>query len=168
MGSLLQGIQAVRIIMPNFLSFLLVTVVVVLLCNASHGVGGSEAVGPVLSLLESEINQLEEKYNSLSGRSCEDGEMGKDGDCANICSKDRFLTYENKVTRSGRVACCRDGEKVSPSGGCQKVKIPDFCSRLKGRLVDVPNPPIVVGGPLQAGQFFFLRGFELLKLVAIW
>ena len=104
--------------------------------------------------------RLEEKYNSLSGRSCEDGEMGKDGDCANICSKDHFLTYENKATRSGRVACCRDGEKVSPSGGCQKDEIPDFCSRLKGRLVDVPNPPSVNGVQLQAGQYIFLRGFE--------
>ena len=86
--------------------------------------------------------------------------MGKDGDCANICSKDRFLTYENKVTRSGRVACCRDGEKVSPSGGCQKDQIPDYCSRLKGRLLNVPNPPIVGGVPLPAGQYIFLRGFE--------
>ena len=78
---------------------------------------GSEAVDSeqVLSQLESKINQLEEKFDSLSGRFCEDGEKGKDGDCENICSKDHFLTYENNATRSGRVACCRKGEMVVPS-----------------------------------------------------
>ena len=72
----------------------------------------------------------------MPGRTCKDGIDGKDGDCGYICSKDHFLTYENTTARSGRMACCRAGEKVAPSGACQKEGVPDFCYRLKARLVN--------------------------------
>merc|ERR1719204_332404 len=139
-------------VMAYSLSFLLVSVSVVVLCFTSRRSGGSEAAGPVLSQLESKINQLEDKFNSLSGRTCKDGKKGQDGDCGYICSKDHFLTYENNATRSGRVACCRNGEKVAPSGACQKEGVPDFCYRLKGRLVKYQLDGV--------RQEIFLRGFE--------
>merc|ERR1719204_2567907 len=145
-------------VMAYSLSFLLVSVSVVVLCFTSRRSGGSEAAGPVLSQLESKINQLEDKFNSLSGRTCKDGKKGQDGDCGYICSKDHFLTYENTTARSGRMACCRDGEKVSPSGVCQNSEFPDFCYKLKGRLVNVRNSPGPF--PLPTGQLIFLRGFE--------
>jgi len=116
--------------MMHSTSFLLVSVVAdvisLLYTDDDGGVrsksrrgGRSEAVDSVSSSqLESKINQLEEKFDSLSGRFCEDGEKGKDGDCENICSKDHFLTYENNATRSGRVACCRRGRWSSLL--CQK------------------------------------------------
>merc|ERR1712168_699206 len=144
MGSHLQALGTT---MTNFLSILWVSVAVVLLCFSSRP---SEGSGPVLSRLESKINQLEEKYNSLSGQTCEDGKSGKDGDCENICSKDHFLTYENTTARFGRMACCRKGEVVAPSGACQKEGVPDFCYKLKARLVNTKR----------FGQRIFLRGSE--------
>merc|ERR1719204_412669 len=145
-------------VMAYSLSFLLVSVSVVVLCFTSRRSGGSEAAGPVLSRLESKINQLEDEFNSLSGRTCEDGKKGKDGDCANICSKDHFLTYENTTARSGRMACCRKGEVVAPSGACQKSGDQDVCYRLKARMLNVRNPPAI--RQFKAGQYIFLRGFE--------
>merc|ERR1711962_365553 len=69
--------------------------------------------------IESQIKHLERKFKSLSSKSCQDGAKGKDGDCNNICSEGFQLTFEDAESNTGRAACCKPGEVVTPTGSCR-------------------------------------------------
>jgi len=106
--------------------------------------------------VESQIKNLERKFKSLSSKSCKDGAKGKDGDCNNICSEGFQLTFENAESNTGRAACCKSGEVVTPTGSCRpdgsKGKfVPPVCYQLKARLRTERG-----GG----GSVMYLRGFE--------
>merc|ERR1712137_526674 len=91
--------------------------------------------------IESQIKHLERKFKSLSSKSCKDGAKGKDGDCNNICSEGFQLTFENAESNTGRAACCKSGEVVTPTGSCRPNSddpegkfVPPLCYQLKARL----------------------------------
>merc|ERR1712168_552928 len=150
MGSLLEIVLQTRVVaMTHSAASLFLLVAVALLSFTSRGVG---AVDSNLLRLERKIEGLEQEFDALSQRSCKDGQKGKDADCGNICSKDHYLTFQNNATKTGRAACCRVGEAVAPSGACRKLSKPEFCSRLKGRLVKYR-----IDGRRHE---LFLRGFE--------
>merc|ERR1712168_350506 len=150
MGSLLEIVLQTRVVaMTHSAASLFLLVAVALLSFTSRGVGG---VNSNLLRLERKIEGLEQEFDTLSQRSCKDGQKGKDADCGNICSKDHYLTFQNNATKTGRAACCRVGEAVAPSGACRKLSKPEFCSRLKGRLVKYR-----LDGKRHD---LFLRGFE--------
>merc|ERR1719378_624085 len=104
--------------------------------------------------IESKIKNLERKFKKLSRKSCQDGAKGKDGDCNNICSQGYQLKFEGGESKTGRAACCKPDQVVTPTGACRpkdEAKIPSLCYRLRARLLNRP----------EGGQFdFFLRGFE--------
>merc|ERR1719378_832985 len=109
--------------------------------------------------IESQIKHLERKFKSLSSKGCKDGAKGKDGDCNNICSEGFQLTFEDKESNTGRAACCKPGEVVTPTGSCRpdgsKGKfVPPVCYQLKARL------RTRTAGGVFAGSFMYLRGFE--------
>ena len=97
---------------------------------------------------------LERKFKALSRKSCRDGVKGQDGDCNNICSEGYQLKFEGNETNTGRAACCKKGEVVTPTGACRpekEDKIPSVCYRLRARIIRRGR----------SGRFFmFLRGFE--------
>merc|ERR1711962_1786709 len=108
--------------------------------------------------IESQIKHLEQKYKSLSSKSCKDGAKGKDGDCSNICSEGFQLTFENAESNTGRAACCKSGEVVTPTGSCRPDGsegkfVPPVCYQLKARLRRVDN------GDSET-SVVYLRGFE--------
>merc|ERR1719378_1503937 len=108
--------------------------------------------------IESQIKHLEQKFKSLSSKGCKDGAKGKDGDCNNICSEGFQLTFEGKESNTGRAACCKPGEVVTPTGSCRpdgsKGKfVPPVCYQLKARLRRV----IIAGTETSV---VYLRGFE--------
>merc|ERR1712168_1683175 len=150
MGLLEIVLQTRVVAMTHSAASLFLLVAVALLSFTSRGVGG---VNSNLLRLERKIEGLEQEFDTLSQRSCKDGQKGKDADCGNICSKDHYLTFQNNATKTGRAACCRVGEAVAPSGAWRKLSKPEFCSRLKGRLV---NGRLVDGKRHE----LFLRGFE--------
>merc|ERR1712168_274367 len=147
MGNLLKTFVQMVAMTHSAVSLLLVAVA--LLSFTSRGVG---AVDSNLLRLERKIEGLEQEFDALSQRSCKDGQKGEDADCGNICSKDHYLTFQNNATKTGRAACCRVGEAVAPSGACRKLSKPEFCSRLKGRLIKYR-----IDGKEHE---LFLRGFE--------
>merc|ERR1711962_543894 len=108
--------------------------------------------------IESQIKHLERKFKSLSSKSCKDGAKGKDGDCNNICSEGYQLTFENAESNTGRAACCKSGEVVTPTGSCRPDDpegkfVPPVCYQLKARLRRVDN------GDSET-SLVYLRGFE--------
>jgi len=106
--------------------------------------------------LESKIKNLERKFKALSRKSCRDGVKGQDGDCNNICSQGYQLTFEDKDNNTGRVACCKPDQVVTPRGACRpkdEDKVPSVCYRLRARLVRA-------GINLGEASLMFLRGFE--------
>merc|ERR1712168_1313054 len=149
MGLLEIVLQTRVVAMTHSAASLFLLVAVALLPFTSRGVG---AVDSNLLRLERKIEGLEQEFDALSQRSCKDGQKGKDADCGNICSKDHYLTFQNNATKTGRAACCRVGEAVAASGACRKLSEPEFCSRLKGRLVKLR-----LDGKRHE---MFLRGFE--------
>merc|ERR1712168_1325529 len=149
MGSLLKTLLQPRLIAMTHCAASLLLVAVALLSFTSRGVG---AVDSNLLRLERKIEGLEQEFDTLSQRSCKDGQKGKDGNCGNICSKDHYSTFQNNATKTGRAACCRVGEAVAASGACRKLSEPEFRSRLKGRLVKLR-----LDGKRHE---LFLRGFE--------
>merc|ERR1719309_545160 len=108
--------------------------------------------------IESQIKHLERKFKSLSSKGCQDGAKGKDGDCNNICSEGFQLTFEDAESNTGRAACCKPGEVVTPTGSCRpdgsKGKfVPPVCYQLKARLRRV------IQGDTET-SVVYLRGFE--------
>merc|ERR1711962_678495 len=111
--------------------------------------------------IESQIKHLERKFKSLSSKGCQDGAKGKDGDCNSICSEGFQLTFEDAESNTGRAACCKPGEVVTPTGSCRpdgsKGKfVPPVCYQLKARLRRVINTD-----PTEPEtSVVYLRGFE--------
>merc|ERR1712180_60634 len=109
----------------------------------------------------SQIKHLERKFKSLSSKGCQDGAKGKDGDCNNICSEGFQLTFEDAESNTGRAACCKPGEVVTPTGSCRpdgsKGKfVPPVCYQLKARLRRLINTD-----PTEPeASVVYLRGFE--------
>merc|ERR1711962_59620 len=108
--------------------------------------------------IESQIKHLERKFKSLSSKGCQDGVKGKDGDCNNLCSEGYQLTFEDAESNTGRAACCKPGEVVTPTGSCRpdgsKGKfVPPVCYQLKARLRRVINTD-------PETSVVYLRGFE--------
>merc|ERR1719378_1676152 len=102
--------------------------------------------------IESKIKKLERKFKALSRKSCRDGVKGQDGDCNNICSEGYQLKFEGNETNTGRAACCKKGEVVTPTGACRprdEDKIPSLCYRLRARIVRDLSKSVM-----------YLRGFE--------
>merc|ERR1719167_1570394 len=88
--------------------------------------------------IESKIKNLERKFKTLSRKSCKDGVKGQDGDCNNICSQGYQLKFEGNESKTGRAACCKPDQVVTPTGSCRpkdENKIPSVCYRLRGGLV---------------------------------
>merc|ERR1719378_1269195 len=106
--------------------------------------------------IESKIKNLERKFKALSRKSCRDGVKGQDGDCNNICSEGYQLKFEGNETNTGRAACCKKGEVVTPTGACRprdEDKIPSLCYRLRARLLSATRRD-------DLRSQMYLRGFE--------
>merc|ERR1719378_1844216 len=150
--------------MRDSLLFSLLFLAASLLCLADEGEAlrrksrrrksGVSSKSPSYRHIETQIKNLERKFKTLSRKSCKDGAKGQDGDCNNICSEGYQLKFEGNETNTGRAACCKKGEVVTPTGACRpekEDKIPSVCYRLRARIVTRPNSGL---------SSMFLRGFE--------